>query len=426
MAEKNTFYLRSLPAFECLNKFAGFAADAFQGTNINFNCRTTADNLKLTMQCPANGIQKDNSYKQFLLTLQENAFLGIINCSVIYNLPPPGQNSLEIKYETGKGSIATIKFVYAGNPNHEIPQQVDMVKILKFIHPHFDLTDELTLMRDILPEAQQAILSEHESVVKTLESHTVKLSETLAVHVEKNAEYIRSLTKDLHVKYEEKQKQLEELHQKKMADFGEQVKDFNKRVADFDARENTVVRRQLLSDITELIKNQRELGISPSTIKKRRTVHWICLFGFIAGASLACTFAYKLYSLYGTDKAVDWHIYLPISGGIALLVSTLIFYLKWNDDWFREHAHAEFSNRKLNADILRASWIAELFFESDKKEGVKLPPEVINSFTRNLFTDPYTVNKKHHPFDQAMDILGKFSKIKVGKGICEIEKVKEE
>jgi hypothetical protein len=153
--------------------------------------------------------------------------------------------------------------------------------------------------------------------------------------------------------------------------------------------------------------------------RKRYVIHGVCVFAMLVGAILAIIFANKMLS----TQNPDWHLYLPISAGILLFASTLVFYLKWNDDWFREHAHAEFYNRKLNSDILRASWIAELFFESGKKEGFKLPSEVVASFTRNLFVDSYSANKKHHPFDQILDTVGKVSTIKFGKGIWEVSRI---
>jgi hypothetical protein len=79
-------------------------------------------------------------------------------------------------------------------------------------------------------------------------------------------------------------------------------------------------------------------------------------------------------------------MFLPISAGTGIFVSTAIYYIRWNDRWFRDHASAEFANRKFGADILGASWLAELFFEWDEKKDFNFPPELLQSFARGLFT----------------------------------------
>ena len=40
-----------------------------------------------------------------------------------------------------------------------------------------------------------------------------------------------------------------------------------------------------------------------------------------------------------------------------------VFYIRWNDQWLRQHADEEFRMRQLELDIDRASWITELALE---------------------------------------------------------------
>ena len=136
----------------------------------------------------------------------------------------------------------------------------------------------------------------------------------------------------------------------------------------------------------------------------------------MAAMGLAAFFAWRLIAFSNPDP----RFLFPLSAGILTFVSTLIFYLRWTDHWFKEHSHAEFQNQKFAADILRASWVAELFFEGDTKEGVQLPPELLGSFTRGLFVDNYASSNKHHPIDNLLDFASKFQKIKLDKTGCEI------
>jgi len=93
-----------------------------------------------------------------------------------------------------------------------------------------------------------------------------------------------------------------------------------------------------------------------------------------------------------------------------------IYYLKWNDRWFREHADAEFAAKRYKADILRASWIAELAGEWKKtKEGEPLSPLLVDAFTRNLFTDVSVSGPSEHPLDEMTSLLKRASEVQFGK-----------
>jgi hypothetical protein len=69
----------------------------------------------------------------------------------------------------------------------------------------------------------------------------------------------------------------------------------------------------------------------------------------------------------------------------VLFVSTAIFYIRWNDLWFKAHANADFENRKFYVDVVRASWIAELLFEWKEKKEVPFPEQLITSYPTGLF-----------------------------------------
>ena len=130
-----------------------------------------------------------------------------------------------------------------------------------------------------------------------------------------------------------------------------------------------------------------------------------------AAAFLAASYAAVLIR----DAEPDWRKYVPLTIGSVLFVSTMIYYLRWNDHWFQEHANAEFQNMKLNADILRASWIAELYFEWDSKKDGQLPHEMIVSFTRGLFSESHARPSKFHPLDQLSGLVPDVAKLKVNQ-----------
>ncbi len=146
-------------------------------------------------------------------------------------------------------------------------------------------------------------------------------------------------------------------------------------------------------------------------LKKRQPIHFICLATMGLGLCFIAAFGYKTF----TDPTADLHHIIPLSTGIVLFVSTAIFYIRWNDLWFKEHANAEFENRKFYVDVVRASWIAELLFEWKDKKEVPFPDQLITSYTTGLFQNSDIVKTTKHPFDDLKSLAGSVSEIKFTK-----------
>jgi hypothetical protein len=106
-------------------------------------------------------------------------------------------------------------------------------------------------------------------------------------------------------------------------------------------------------------------------------------------------------------------------------VTTFVYYLKWNDRWFREHADAELAATRYKADIYRASWLAELVLEAQTEADAELPPELIAAFGRNLFVDPGPTKESEHPIEAISSLVKRVRSVTVGKGGFSVEGVPE-
>lgn len=106
--------------------------------------------------------------------------------------------------------------------------------------------------------------------------------------------------------------------------------------------------------------------------------------------------------------------------GILFFVTTLGCYIKWNDQWFRDHADAETKNKQLHAHILRASWLAEMFFEGKEKDK-QIPEQLLDRLSVGLFADTST-KAIEHPSEQMVDLIKKISNIKASKDAVELTK----
>jgi cation transport ATPase len=252
-------------------------------------------------------------------------------------------------------------------------------------------------------------------------TEAAKLSQSTAANFETFVRGVKERSLELETQYRDKalelegsfrnkQEALDAEHRTKLQEIEAKEKQHAEAVKQFELRNNTVVRRDLLKEIRSKIEQQRTIEISKGTIKKRLIVHGVCGLTLFIAVVLMGIFAYKLYNA----TAIEWRLLVPMTTSTALFVMTGIYYIRWNDQWFREHARVEFENRKFASDILRASWVAELFFEWADKKDRNMPPELVASFTRNLF-EGADLDGRLHPADQLNDMIKQFSTLELGK-----------
>jgi hypothetical protein len=275
----------------------------------------------------------------------------------------------------------------------------------------FNLLRQQDAVESALPAAEKDAIQTARTIILDFASQAAKLSQLSASNTERMNELIIKKTEELDARYVEKSNALEENYNNKDKGLLEREKAFRNEKAGFDDRENTVVRRDLLKQIERILGVQKEVKITSDTIKKRMPVHQICIFAMAVAFILVSAFGYKIF----TDNSVDWHHIGPFSTGILLFVSTAVFYIRWNDLWFKEHANAEFENRKFYIDVVRASWIAELLFEWKEKKEVPFPDQLIASYTTGLFQANDLVKTTKHPFDDLKSLAGSVSEIKFSK-----------
>lgn len=250
-------------------------------------------------------------------------------------------------------------------------------------------------------------------------TEAARLAQSTTQNYDEFARLLREKTTELDQRYGAKETELETRYQEKLRDIETREGAHGESVKQFELRNNTAVRRDLLREIKSKIETQSAMQLSKPTSRKRRILHAVCLGTLLLSATFVGWFAYKI----GSVTAFDWCYLIPLSTGSLIFVSTGIFYIRWNDQWFRDHARAEMETRKLSADILRASWLAELFFEWEQKKDTAMPPELVSSFTRGLF-EFAALEGKLHPADQLHELLKEFSTLKLDKDGFEVSKKK--
>ena len=86
---------------------------------------------------------------------------------------------------------------------------------------------------------------------------------------------------------------------------------------------------------------------------------------------------------------------LPL--GVVGFALTAIFYIRWNDQWFRQHADQEFRLQQLALDVDRAGYATEMLLEWQEDKGGEMPAVMVDRLTTGLFTDQTKVAAVRHP-----------------------------
>lgn len=178
------------------------------------------------------------------------------------------------------------------------------------------------------------------------------------------------------------------------------------KIKGLDDRDSRFVRREIRQDLKRaLAGSAKRFELSQSTTKKRWVLH--VLFATLIGISI-----YSLYYAYAVglsfaDGSTNWpNVVRSLLTGVAFAIA-MVFYIRWNDDWFRQHANEEFRLKRLELDIDRASWVVEMAMEwTREKDAGVIPREIMEGITRNLFADPLAGRFSHPTEDLASALLG--------------------
>lgn len=299
------------------------------------------------------------------------------------------------------------------------------IRVLEAIEKNFDVTSYIDLVRKTSPAIDQSAIQLRERSVADLQHAIQQLGVFQANLAQRESEQRQKLQAELEKAFidrgnalekdfRERQSALDKLRADNDADLAQRSRTHDERVARFNTREAQYVRRDLLTTIQTTVSDIEKLVPSKGTGSKRWWIHGFVWVLLIASGTLAVSMGIKAFT------KEDWRFLLSCSGGFISFVFTMVYYLKWNDRWFREHADSELSAKRYKADILRASWIAELMSEWAKEGKGDLPADLIAAYTRNLFAgiDPTRVSE--HPIDHLTSIMKRATEFDIGKGVFSV------
>ena len=275
-------------------------------------------------------------------------------------------------------------------------------------------------------EEQDQLLAIHNATLERLESlneNLIRDSEKFRRKVEKD---YRERSAELEEKYDERSDQLNaEIDEKRKALAGRK-EELAAKIKEIDDRQNTHVRRELRQQILEEIRNRTEkFKLTKGTNNLRWPIHVVCVL--LVGALAASALYYAVETIEALRSDPINNLSVAILVGKQILLSgafgaSVIFYVRWMNAWFSQHASTEFQLRQFQLDIERASWVVETALEWKDAKGSTIPAELLGPISNNLFGAESTDSSVVTPADElASALLGTASKVRLNVAGSELE-----
>ena len=165
------------------------------------------------------------------------------------------------------------------------------------------------------------------------------------------------------------------------------------------------VRREIRQDLKKALGERSQyFSLTKGTQRKRLPIH--ALFGLlIVIAAIFLVQSVTTLGSLGESGPEFWYQVLRLTLSAAGVAAAIIFYIRWTDNWFRQHADEEFRLKRLELDIDRASWVVEMALEWQLEKGAAIPKELIDRLTENLFSTESQGTPTHPSEDLASALL---------------------
>ncbi len=402
--DENSVFARPLPASDTLEKLVAVCAEANNG-RVALSLHLNLPHHHFEFGEAAAMLGQNQDYKALSGMLRERAYLEIAGAS--FGVAGPGREA-RVRYR--REDLATAVFDLGDLQDAESSRRA-----VQALANHFTLTLGPILEFESLPPIVREGLHNHEMVVAALGAEVGRIGQFALEQAKRNSEHVAEMTQQLELGFQRRRDELDGIHATRLQSLVEREESLKRRETEFDLRANTIVRRDVSNQLRRVLEGRTDLRLSASAARKRRIIHALCWLGMSVGGA---GFGVGLYRLFAVE-AFDWRLYFPITLGAAVFASTLVYYIRWSDLWFREHAEAEIADRKLLTDTLRAAWLAELVFEN--KGEARISEALLERFATDLFV---AKNRRHarHPAEALEDLVRRLTKVRVGESGVEIEK----
>jgi len=340
----------------------------------------------------------------------------VINLNLIPNQPQ--LSSLSFKQEELIGFVSILK-----EDLNALDLKRSLVSTLSAeAQKQYELREvELVRMENLVAKITKDLSKHHSELDKRHHERTVGLDETYTNKRKTLDDDEKQLRNDLREELSNQREFLEDefinkksildkTHRERLDNIDEKQRVLEEREKLLDDRDSKHARRQIRKEIKKIIEDRnKEFSLTKGTNKKRLPIHIITI-------SILVLIGFALYQtstpipslLKDSENVPIWLMLFAMIKPftLAALMTTLsVFYIRWINQWFQQHAKEEFKLKRFDLDVDRASWIFEMVMEWQEEKGKEISPELISKLTNNLFVEEGQKNVQLHPADKLVSSL---------------------
>lgn len=385
-----TFRLLRMPDRVVINTLRGIA-EALRATNATYRVWITKDGPTIGEMKPAD-LDKNEDLKRVL-----DLETAVLNRAVL-SLPQGGNaGNVQVSLTREENGFDQVQIGIAQNLDSGAAS-----RILAAAAEQFKPYDTAGKIEVIVGEQLAEFYKIREETLGRLERLNERLVEDAAVYRRRVDEEAAALKAKLEGEAKAEQEQRAAEFQTRIEALQRREEELAAEKKALDDRSSRHARRQHHKDLKKALQARSEkFSLTEETIQKRWPVH--VLYVVLTVATMVILSVVVWDQLHATE--FSWYRVIRLPVALAGFIAAVVFYIRWNDEWFRQHADEEFRLKRLDLDIDRASWVVEMALEWRDENGTAIPQELIERLTRNLFQDGEPRKPVRHPSEDLASLL---------------------
>ncbi|CAK2803694.1 hypothetical protein L8R85_23705 [Vibrio splendidus] len=269
---------------------------------------------------------------------------------------------------------------------------------------------------DNINESSLQIASAHHEVLTRLEGMSAELIEKQVKQVQELERDKQKFLDERAEDFAEKVNSQDEVFSKKVADLDEQYRrrnqELDERQQKIDDADNTSTRRKTTTrTLDEAQIKARGFSFSENVNRNSKKASQFAMALVIVGALGLLLSLYEFWSIsfvantsqeaLTPSDQLTYFLYFRILASSALLVSSIVYLIRWYNSWADRIAQQELDNQMFIRDLNRAQLAVEMSLEWNEKKDGEIPPRLLESLTEGLFKPKDSPNKELlHPAEQ--------------------------
>lgn len=284
------------------------------------------------------------------------------------------------------------------------PEEPVVTETLSAIYQHFTPRNQSVALEKAMGPELTEFYRLREDTLSRLEATTSKLLQDTSDYRVQLDNQLEERNSALTASFDERMKKADDEVKQRDEDLRGREKELERQRRDLDDRSARHARREQSKALQKKISDRSTgFALTVGTQKKRWPIHVI--FALLLAVSASLIVRSLFFAETPPSEDLLWLEVARLPLGLLGFGLTSVFYIRWNDLWFRQHADQEFRLQQLALDVDRAGYAVEMLLEWEDAEKGEMPSVMLDRLTTGLFTDQPKAERARHPAEDVTSAL---------------------